>query len=110
MSAPRISFKEGDVYPVVRETFYQGAARLDLTGATVVVHARAQATGTLLFEDKAVTIDDAAQGEVSWQPTTDDTDTPGLYEYEYEVRYGGGNNGTVPSQGYYLMEVVDAIS
>lgn len=105
MSTVHATFKTGDVYPTVRETIRQGADPLDLTGATVTVAARSRADGTVLFDDKPVTIENATEGLVAWNPSTTDTANAGTFLYHYTVNFGGDNDGSVPNEGYYLFVV-----
>jgi hypothetical protein len=54
-----------------------------------------------------MTITDAANGIVTYPWATGDTDTPGTYSVEFEIRWADGTVQTVPEGDYLQVVVVD---
>lgn len=78
------------------------AVAVDLTGATGVRFLMKD--GTTLKVDQPATVVDAATGLVEYAWGATDTDTPGEYNVEFEVDWGGEKQ-TFPSVGYFTCTV-----
>lgn len=102
--------KQGDTRPNLEFVLWQAGktARLDVTGATVSIVARAKG-GTVMAFKRACVITDAANGVgyYAWQVA--DTAANGSYEYEFEIAWPGGALQTVPVDSYLEFVVVDDI-
>lgn len=99
--------KEGDTAPALRATFvHQNGMPVNLAGATVTVTIRSQASGPVLVAAApAAIVGLPADGTVEYEWQTGDTDTPGLYNAEWEVTWASGDTQTFPSDGYTVIEI-----
>ena len=87
-----------------------GEAPIDLTTATDVVFNMRIEGGAVTISRAAVTVSDAANGEVTYEWDPADTDTVGTYEAEVEIEWPGGGVETVPNDGYFEIKVTDDIA
>lgn len=99
--------KEGDTAPALRATFvHQNGMPVNLAGATVTVTIRSQASGPVLVAAApAAIVGPPADGTVEYEWQAGDTDTPGLYNAEWEVTWASGDTQTFPSDGYTVIEI-----
>jgi hypothetical protein len=98
-------WKQHDTAPAIISQLTDSASvPVDLTGATVKFHMKAQGAGTLKI-NAAATVADASSGYVEYQPVTADTDTAGDYQAEWEVVYSSGNKQTFPDPGYLTVTI-----
>ena len=82
--------KQGDLKPALQVTLKDGdGVAVNVTGATVKFSMRNQATRALKINEGTVTLVTAASGIVRYDWVAGDTDTPGLYDAEFEVTYAG---------------------
>lgn len=100
--ASTMHLKYGDQSPVLVQTL-QDADNLpvDITGATVRLHVMNQKNLNVI--DAVITIDDAANGIVSY--AFDGTLPVGNYRYEIEVTYADTAIETFPNVGYDLLVI-----
>lgn len=102
-----IQLKKNDRLPLARaELTDANGAALDLTGATVTFKMRRWGTETLKIASASATVIDAPGGVVQYSWAAGDTDTPGTYDGEFVVTYGGLPM-TVPG-GNTVLVVIDA--
>lgn len=103
--------KQDDKYPqIIRTLQYIDGTPIDLTDASNVQFLmRYAGTETVKINRTAVVLSPAL-GVVryDWQGAGD-TDTVGLYEAEFEIRWSNGYQ-TVPNQDYISVEVVEDIA
>jgi len=108
------SVKQGDLVPAITATLMQqvgtaSATVIDLTTASGVKFAmRNRDLGT----DKvnaAATIVTPAAGTVKYQWVGTDTDTPGVYDCEWQITWPSGKQ-TVPGSGYDQIVIGDDIA
>lgn len=73
--------------------------------SSVRYNMRSKVTGAAKV-DAAATIVTAASGIVKYQWVAGDTDTPGLYNAEFEVLFSSGASPlSFPNRGYLLVEI-----
>lgn len=85
-----VAWKKGDTAPAIAEQLFDGnGVPVVLTGASVkfLLWIVGEAT---VHVNAAATITDAANGKVSYTPTTTATDTVGTGLIEWQVTYSGG--------------------
>lgn len=100
--------KQGDTWPPIPAQLKEGtpASPVDLTAAdSVTLHLKAQGAGTK-HAGGACTVTDAAAGRVTYELTTEDTDTVTTFDGEFEVDWGNGQISTFPNEGYFTVQVV----
>lgn len=99
--------KRGDRLPVISATLKDDTGQpVDLTGCTVKFNMVAADTGAVKVSAAAGILSEAA-GTVQYAWGASDTDTPGVYYYEWEVTDGSGKRYTFPNQGSLVLEIVD---
>jgi hypothetical protein len=103
--------KKGDTEPALEATLEDanGNAK-DLTNADSVQFHMKDPTADTAKVDKAATIDDAANGEVSYSWDGEDVDTTGEYEAEFEVSWSDGDTETFPKDGYLDLKILDTLA
>jgi hypothetical protein len=106
---PSLSLKAHDRLPYI-EAVLGFAPNLiaDLTTAAEVrfiMRDRTKPTGPPKVNAPAVILD-AATGEVRYEWKVGDTDTPGLYNAEWEVRYEDGLKQTFPTLTYHVVSIL----
>ena len=94
------TIKENDTSPVIQRTLTDAAGTaVNLTGSSVVFKMYDQMRTTQVVSS-AATLDDAANGVVSYTWLAADTDVPGWYWVEFEVTYADTSIETFPNSGY----------
>lgn len=85
---------------------------VDLTGATnVEFHMRNELDKTVKIDTgTGATVYQADPGILRYTWQAGDLNTPGRYEAEFAFQFSGGEDATVPSDGYWIIEVVEEIS
>lgn len=83
---------------------------VDLTGATVVFSMRLRSTRVIKIDNAVASIVSAIAGTVEYQWAAGDTDTPGQYEAEFEVLFGGGLIQTFPNNKHILVDVIGEVA
>lgn len=92
--------KVGDTgYPITATLYTNGVAR-DLTGSTVVIYLRNKRTNAIKVNGSAVTVVSPTAGTVSYQPSSGDVDTEGVYDLEFKETTSGGKTNHYPSDGF----------
>lgn len=104
------TIKQGDTSPAILATLDDADGNaVDITGASVRLHLRSYGSAQT-YLDVAATIVTPASGLVRYQWSEGDTDTPGVYEAEFEVTYDGGAVETFPNANYRIIEIVRQIA
>jgi hypothetical protein len=102
--------KRNDTRPFFPVTLtYEDNSLVNLSGATVVLHARNRANNELKFS-VAVTVTDAALGQLEWRPVASETDEAGSFQCEWEVSFFDGTVQTFPTRGYDRIRVLGDIA
>jgi hypothetical protein len=107
--------KQNDTRPIymaaLKENFGQIAeAPIDLTNATAVYFIIRPREATDVQGPKLralATIEDAANGIVSYTWQVGDTDTTAVYDVEFEINWNDGGIETVPNDGYLTLTIED---
>lgn len=103
--------KKGDTEPPIEATLEDadGNAK-DLTNASGVDFHMKDPRADTAKVDAAGSIDDAANGKVSYQWVASDVDTEGEYEAEFEVTWSDGDTETFPKDGYLDLKILDTLA
>lgn len=105
------AIKEGDTLPVLLVTLKDGAATaINVSGADSITFRMravnpAANVGVYKVNREADLNTDGTDGKVKIGLTADETDTPGTYQGEFVIDWGGGDQQTVPSDGYVSIQV-----
>lgn len=96
-----VYLKQGDTAPLLERTLFLYGSPVDITGYQSVTFRMQNEYENVIIEDDTsgnVTVENAADGKVSytWQP--DDTDEVGHYEAEFEVVFGDGSVVSFPNR------------
>jgi len=102
--------KRGNLLPVITATLQDANSNaMDLTGATAKFIMRQ--VGATLPKVNATAVIDPDQvnnkGKISYTWQTADTDTPGIYEAEWEVTFTGSKPQSFPNDDYLVLRVLD---
>lgn len=81
----------------------EAGSAVNVTGATARFHV--YSPYGILVVDEAMTIDDAAAGEVSYAWAADDLTVGLVYRAEIEITYSNSKVQTFPNNGYITIEV-----
>ena len=102
------NIKQNDTSPALRYTL---DPLVDLTGSTVVFNLRARATGVVkIARAVAAIIAPATDGVVQYDWAAGDTDTPGIFEGEFEITFTDSAIETYPNDGYLTVKITGEIS
>ena len=105
----RFVIKQGDRRePIERTLRGSDGVAVNLTGATVKFLMRPEGGGAVKI-DAAATVVDAPTGAVRYSWDSDDTDTAGKFEAEFEVTFGDGTKETFPNEEYIPVLIIDDI-
>jgi hypothetical protein len=100
--------KRGDTSPALR--FALSPASVNLTAASVVFNMR-HVSGTVKLNRKAASIITATgTPTVEYEWATDDTDTAGLYQAEFEVTYNDATRETFPNGDFITVLITGDIA
>lgn len=94
-----LTFVTGDTKPYLNGTITEEddtTAPIDLTGCTVLFQMR-KSDDRKFTVNSAVTVLDAPSGSVQYQWGTNDLNTPGTYEVQFEVTFPDGKTQTTAS-------------
>lgn len=99
------TIKENDTSPVLQRTLVDSAGTaVNLTGASVVFKMYDQVRATQVVS-AAATLDDAANGVVSYTWQAADTDVPGWYWVEFVVTYSDSSIEKFPNSGFISVKI-----
>lgn len=106
--------KRNDLRPYLPFRFFEpdGVTGLDVSAATEInLVCRAVGAGVEAAPKfkKPVDMTNAAAGIGEYRWSADDTDTPGQFEYEFEITWPGGEPQTIPADSYFQLTVVDDV-
>lgn len=105
------TLKQGDLRPALLATFTDATgARVNLTGATVILYIRRSATGDLLLAKPSTVAPDqtpegGTRGDVSYSWAAGETDVPGEYVAEWVVTFADGTIQTFPTEGAISLSI-----
>ena len=103
--------KEGDTRPAITVNLTDANdAAVNLTGAAVAVNMRVEPAGTTKISLQPANVTDSEAGQVSYNWTTNDTDTAADYEAEFQVTFAGGAVQTFPGRNWIAVHVIDDIA
>lgn len=108
--AESLVIKQGDTAAAVRARLTDRDGPVTLQpGATVRFHMR-QVHGTKTVTGTAIT--DPNTGEIlyRWRADGTDTDTPGVYEQEWEVTFPDTTVATFPSDGWNSIVILEDLA
>jgi hypothetical protein len=106
--------KRNDRRPYLDAQFFQpdGITPLNISSASKVsMVCRLKGTGVddpPKFKADCIVVD-AALGRVQYRWSATDTDTPGTFEYEFEISWTGGELQTLPQDGYFSLIILDDV-
>lgn len=110
----QFNVKKGDTLPVLLVTLQDGAAAaINVSGSSSItfrmreVSPDAAAAGVYKVNRAAAFDTDGINGKVKIALTAVETGVPGLYQGEFVIDWGGGNQQTCPSDGYISVIVED---
>jgi hypothetical protein len=104
MPPPVIERKQGDTGPEVTFQILQDGIPANLTGATVVLIAKAPGATAVKFTSTLTAVN-AGSGIYRYSPSATDFITMGEYDYELEITLSNGKKFTSPSSGYGRLVV-----
>lgn len=99
MATYTINIKKGDRLPAVTATLRAAGAAVNLTGGAVKFIMRSKGGGTVKVNAACVLVTPAS-GIVRYDWALADTDTPGLYDAEFQFTDAGGLRQTFPNDGH----------
>lgn len=106
------ALKSNDTVPI-RVQLTRDSGPVDLSTADVKFHMEDPASDEVVVDADA-TIDDAANGEVSYHWTSEDTADAGIHIVEWEVTFNPGTTDeyieTFPRDDYMRLNIVDDIA
>jgi len=105
--------KRGDRRPYVPVQFFQpdGVTPLDVSGADVinfVCRVKGAAEDDPPIIKSPITLLDPLLGDGEYRWAVGDTDTPGQYEYEFEITWTAGlEPQTIPQDSFFDLIIID---
>jgi len=105
MSNAPFRIKQGDLLPIISATMTDNNGVVDLTNATSVKLILKKRRSGLAIEKTASIVSPATSGIVRYVWVTNDTDTIGIYDAEWEVTFTGGSLMTFPNGGCDVIEI-----
>lgn len=111
-NVPDFTMKQNDTGPPFEIVVMTGLREVvDLTGVTAPeFHMRRRRTKELVV-DATAEISNAIGGLLAYNWAAGDTDTPGLYEAEFQITLPNGEGTiSIPNDGHYLIEIVPEIA
>lgn len=101
---------QGDTTPEIQTTLTDpNGDPADVTGASIQFK-MAEARGGDSVIDAAGTIVNGTQGEVRYDWSSGDTDSPGRYRAVFEVTYTTGEVETFPNTGYETVYITENVA
>lgn len=111
IGAQMFKIKQNDTSPELGAILKDASGKpVNVTGSTVVLNMRLRSSGEIKVNRGPCDIVDGVAGSVKYPWQVGDTDTPGVYEAEYEVTYIAGGVETFPNDGYKHVKVGDDIA
>jgi hypothetical protein len=104
------TMKQNDTWPPLPATLQDANGPINLTTATSVRLILVPTGGGAAIVDDPVTIVSAAAGTVRYTWVTGDTATIGTFKGEFEITWNDGKIGTVPNEGYFVVEILDDLA
>lgn len=102
----RFSIKQGATLPAISYELLEDKAPKDVSAATVTWSSRLVATKAAHVTAGATSfVTDGTDGKVAYTFSTLQTGTPGIYEGEWIVDYGGGAVAHWPTEGFIEFEI-----
>ena len=103
--------KENDTRPAITANLTDANdAAVNLTGSIVKFNMRVDPAGTTKISLGAAVIENAEAGQVSYNWTASDTDTPDDFEAEFQVEFAGGAVQTFPGRNWIFVHIIDDIA
>jgi hypothetical protein len=97
---------QGDVEPIFAQQISDSTGSpVDLTGCTAALQLRALTSTTPLTLTGQITIFDAPNGKLQWEPSTADTTLAGDYMGKWVITYMTGQTQSYPTDGYLWIRV-----
>lgn len=100
------AIKTSNQRPALAVVVKQAGSPLDLTGATATFTLKNRDTGAVKVNAQAANITGATAGELEYRWAAGDTDTPGVYEGEFQITLPGSLALTVPGDSYIEVHVI----
>jgi len=111
MAAPVFFIKQNDTTPALEAFLQDGRGRaVSLTGATVVFHMRLASDLSAKITDGTTSVVKATKGQVKFDFSASNTDTPGIYQGEFQVTFSNGDIETFPNDDYIKVIMVDDVA
>jgi hypothetical protein len=101
--------KRGDTGYAITATLKANGTVVDLTGSTVTIWLRNRATQALKVSGGVCTIASPTTGQVSYQPSSTDVDTSGMYDVEFKQVQPDTTVIHYPSDGYEPLTIEDSL-
>lgn len=106
MSAPDFVINQGETEPIFAQQIYDSTGSpVNLAGATGSLVLRNQASPSAVTVTGRVTIFDAANGKIQWQPSAQDTSAPGLYQAKWQITWANGTPQSYPTDGWLEVSI-----
>ena len=108
------AIKRNDRRPYLEAQFFQpdGVTPLNITAA-LGIQMVMRLKGTKINDAPKIKapclVINALEGKVQYRWEDGDTDTPGMFEYEFEIEWVGGELQTLPQNGYFLLQILDDV-
>ena len=112
-AAPVFTIKvNDDTPPFMVNVVTESGEAVILTGATnIEFHMRSELDKTIKIDTgTGATLYAANPGVLKYVWAAGDLDTPGRYEAEFGFQLAGGEDATVPSDGYWIIHILEEIS
>lgn len=105
------SIKQDDTYPAFVVILKEDGIAKDVSGGTVTFNSwRKGSKAAHVTAGSCAFITDGTDGKVGYTFTAAQTVTPGKYEAEFSVDFGGGSIGTWPVDENIPFEIVAEIA
>lgn len=102
------SIKAHDLMPSIQVGLSVGGQPLDLSAATGVrfIMKATGGAGAVTVAAAATIVAPPSAGNVRYDWVAGDTDTPGLYQGEWEITWPGPKKQTAPTTTYHSIEIL----
>lgn len=82
----------------------------NLSAVTACTFSMSDLSGNLKISSSQATVLVASAGTIQYSWTTENTDTSGKYNGEFELEFTGGDIMSIPNLGYINIEIIDDIN